>query len=353
VTPPHLQIRSLTKSFNGHTVLDQVDLDIAKGSITAVVGPSGCGKTTLLRIIAGFETPDSGTVEIAGQHVAGPAGGIPPHKRGVGFVAQDGALFPHLTVGENIAYGLKGGLRNRQVRDQVRRLLSMVSLDEAFASRRPSQLSGGQQQRVAIARALARQPTVMLLDEPFSSLDTGLRAATRKAVAHTLIEAGVTALLVTHDQEEAMSIADQVAVMSDGRFTQVGRPEDVYLNPTTRVTAEFLGDCVFLPCTVRDGFAECALGRLPAAGTADGPATVLLRPEQLQATAVSDHTDRPQVGTVVATEFLGSDVLLTIETTADTVPITVRQRSFGCPGLHEKVTVDVVGKPVILEQNGA
>ena len=318
-----------------------------------MVGPSGCGKTTLLRIIAGFETPDSGTVEIAGQQVAGPASGVPPHKRGVGFVAQDGALFPHLTVGQNIAYGLKGGLRDRGVRDQVSRLLSMVSLDEGFVSRRPSELSGGQQQRVALARALARRPTVMLLDEPFSSLDTGLRAATRKAVARTLTEAGVTALLVTHDQEEAMSIADQVAVMYDGRFTQVGIPEDVYRNPTTRFTAEFLGDCVLLPCIVRDGVADCALGRLPAAGSADGPATVLIRPEQLQATAVPDHTGHPRVGTVVATEFLGSDVVLTIETSADTVPITVRQRSFGCPGLHAKVAVDVLGEPVILGDNGA
>lgn len=346
-----LHIRSLTKNFD-HPVLDGLDLDIAEGSLTAVVGPSGCGKTTLLRIIAGFETPDSGTVSIAGREVAVPGGCVPPHQRSVGYVAQDGALFPHLTVGQNIAYGLKGGLRRAEVRDQVARLLAMVSLDEHLLSRRPSELSGGQQQRVALARALARRPAVMLLDEPFSSLDTGLRAATRKAVAHTLADAGVTTLLVTHDQEEALSVADQVAVLRGGRFTQVGSPRELYLNPTDRFTAEFLGDCVFLPGNVRAGVVECTLGQLGAEGYSDGPVTIMLRPEQLYASGLSD-TSADAVGTVVATEFLGPDVLLSIEPSGGSDLLTVRQHSFGCPDLHAKVNIDIVGRPVILKGCGA
>ena len=284
-----LDIRGLGKSFNGNTVLDHIDLTLREGSTTAVVGSSGCGKTTLLRLVAGFETPDAGTVTISGRQVASAERSVAPHRRSVGYVAQDGALFPHLTVGQNIAYGLPGSARSREVRDRVSELLETVSLDGSYASRRPHELSGGQQQRVALARALARKPVLMLLDEPFSALDTGLRASTRKAVARLLADAGVTTLLVTHDQEEALSIADQFAVMRDGRFTQVGAPQDVYRQPNDRFTAEFLGDCISLPCTVASGVAECALGRVPVQPSIeDGPATLALRPEQLVATLVSD-----------------------------------------------------------------
>ena len=261
-----LEVKGLAKSFDGHTVLHDIDLDLQSGTTTAVVGASGCGKTTLLRLIAGFETPDAGTISIAGRQVAGPESAVAPHRRDVGYVAQDGALFPHLTVGQNIAYGLRGSARS-DVRARVAELLETVSLDASYASRRPHQLSGGQQQRVALARALARHPVLMLLDEPFSALDTGLRASTRKAVAGLLADAGVTTLLVTHDQEEALSIADQVAVMRDGRFTQVGSPQQVYRHPNDRFTAEFLGDCISLPCTVASGVADCALGRIPVQGS--------------------------------------------------------------------------------------
>ncbi len=344
-----LDIRGLAKSFNGHIVLDHIDLDVAAGSTTAVVGASGCGKTTLLRLVAGFETPDAGTITIAGRQVAGPQRSVAPHRRSVGYVAQDGALFPHLTVGQNIAYGLSGGARSREVRNRVAELLETVSLDAAFASRRPHQLSGGQQQRVALARALARKPDLMLLDEPFSSLDTGLRAATRKAVSRLLADAGVTTLLVTHDQEEALSIADQIAVMRDGRFTQVGAPQDVYRRPNDRFTAEFLGDCIALPCTVTAGIAECALGRIPVqTSLGDGPATLALRPEQLVATVVSDSEGRESVGTVIATEFLGHDVLLTIDPDADIAPIIVRQHSLDPPSLDAKVRIEVIGNGVVL-----
>ena len=343
-----LEVKGLAKSFHANTVLHDIDLDLQPGTTTAVVGSSGCGKTTLLRLIAGFEAPDAGTITIDGRQVASPESAVAPHRRGVGYVAQDGALFPHLTVGQNIAYGLRGTARG-EVRARVSELLETVSLDASYASRRPHQLSGGQQQRVALARALARHPVLMLLDEPFSALDTGLRASTRKTVAGLLTNAGVTTLLVTHDQEEAMSIADQVAVMRDGRFTQVGSPQQVYRHPIDRFTAEFLGDCISLPCTVASGVADCVLGRIPVQGpTADGPATVVLRPEQLVATVVSDSERLDRVGTVIAADFLGHDVLLTIDPAGDTPPIIVRQHSLNPPPIDAKVRIEVMGNGVVL-----
>jgi iron(III) transport system ATP-binding protein len=347
---PVLEITGLAKSFGGHRVLHGVDLHLAAGSLTAIVGASGCGKTTLLRIVAGFETPDAGTVSIAGRRVAGGTGGcVPAHRRDIGYVAQDGALFPHLTVGQNIAYGLSGSATTTRTR--VTELLQTVSLDESHARRRPHELSGGQQQRVALARALARRPALMLLDEPFSALDTGLRASTRKAVAELLTKAHVTTLLVTHDQEEALSIADQVAVMRDGRFTKVGTPQQVYLRPDDRFTAEFLGDCLLLPCLVTAGSAECALGRIPLRGAApDGPATLMLRPEQLVATAVSDDGSAG-IATVLASEFRGHDVLLTVDPGGDTAPIVVRQHSVDPPPVDSKVRLDVMGAAVVLSEN--
>ncbi len=344
-----LDIRGLAKSFNGHTVLDHIDLSVVAGSTTAVVGSSGCGKTTLLRLVAGFETPDAGTITISGGQVAGPDRCVAPHRRSVGYVAQDGALFPHLTVGQNIAYGLSGSARRRDVRNRVTELLETVSLDASYASRRPHQLSGGQQQRVALARALARKPDLMLLDEPFSALDTGLRASTRKAVTRLLTDAGVTTLLVTHDQEEALSVADQIAVMRDGRFTQVGAPQDVYRQPADRFTAEFLGDCIALPCTVASGVAECVLGKVPVpTSLADGPAMLALRPEQLVATVVTDTEAHDGVGTVIGIEFLGHDVLLTIDPAGDISPIIVRQHSLNPPPIDAKVRIEVIGNGVVL-----
>lgn len=343
---PLLDISGLTKSFHGTVVLNNIDLQVQQGSTTAVVGASGCGKTTLLRLIAGFENPDAGTVTISGKQVASADSAVAPHKRSVGYVAQDGALFPHLTVGQNIAYGVRGESRAK-VRDRVDELLETVSLDRSFAARRPHQLSGGQQQRVALARALARQPVLMLLDEPFSALDTGLRASTRKAVARLLADARVTTLLVTHDQEEALSIADQIAVMRDGQFTQVGSPQHVYRQPNDRFTAEFLGDCIALPCTVNSGVADCALGRVPVR-SADGAGTLLLRPEQLVATVVSDSEQLDGVGTVLAVEFLGHDVLLTIDPAGVVDPITVRQHSLEPPSVDAKVRIKVVGAGVVV-----
>ncbi len=330
-----LTVRGVRKTYGAVVALDGVDLEVQPGGSTAVVGASGCGKTSLLRVIAGFETPDDGTVTVSGRDLRA----VPPHRRNIGYVAQDGALFPHLTVGQNIAYGLARGERNR-----VPELLDMVALESDYAARRPHELSGGQQQRVALARALARRPELMLLDEPFSALDAGLRAATRKAVAAALRAAGVTSVLVTHDQEEALSFADQVAVMRAGRFTQVGSPEQVYAAPADLFTAGFLGDCVLLDGTVRDGVAECVLGRIPVRDNDfAGRARLLLRPEQIVAQAASNGA---AAGVVVASDFLGSDVLLGIDLFGSDTSISVRQASVVAPAKGTNVTLTVLGAAV-------
>src|SRR6476469_11144325 len=230
-----LEVSDLVKDFGSQQVLRGVTLSVDPGSTTAIVGPSGSGKTTLLRLIAGFERAEAGSVTLSGRALAGGDAWVPAHHRDVGYVAQDGALFPHLTVGQNIAFGidtsaLSGG--RKAARARVAELLEMVSLDSALAARRPHEISGGQQQRVALARALAREPELMLLDESFSALDAGLRVATRRAVAKVLAEAGVTTILVTHDQAEALSFADQVAVMRGGKLAQIGNPFVVYTRPT-------------------------------------------------------------------------------------------------------------------------
>ena len=217
-----LELSSISKSFADALVLDNLNLTVAPGSRTAIVGPSGSGKTTLLRILAGFETPDHGRIVLQGNTLFADGVFVPAHQRGIGFVPQEGALFPHLNVADNIAWGLDCGREEK--RRRVAALMEMVALDSTLASHWPHEISGGQQQRVALARALAQRPSLMLLDAPFSALDTGLRAATRKATADLLAEAGVASILVTHDQTEALSFASQVAVMRQGRFTQVGTP---------------------------------------------------------------------------------------------------------------------------------
>jgi iron(III) transport system ATP-binding protein len=219
-----LTLDRVSLSFGPVAVLRELSLALADGRTLAVVGPSGCGKTTLLRLIAGFEQPDSGTIAIGAEVVAGDRW-VPAHERRIGYVPQDGALFPHLTAGENILFGLgREADRQRRLSD----LLDLVSLEPELAGRRPDQLSGGQQQRVALARALAVQPTLMLLDEPFAALDADLRAETRGAVRELLRSAGATTVVVTHDPEDAMEFADEVAVIAEGRIRAVGSPSDVF-----------------------------------------------------------------------------------------------------------------------------
>ncbi len=279
-----LEVVGVTKSFGTARVLRGVTLTVPSGGITAILGPSGCGKTTLLRLIAGFLRPDGGIIEIDGEPVSGPGRQVPPERRRLGYLAQEGALFPHLTVAQNVAFGLPR--RARRDAGRVRELLELVSLDPALVDRYPHELSGGQQQRVALARTLAPEPRLVLLDEPFSALDASLRAETRSLVAAALAKTGVTALLVTHDQAEALSFADQIAIMRAGMLAQVGEPRQVYDEPVDLSTAEFIGDTCTVAGVVAGDRAYGPLGdiavRYPAGSTAfDGPAMLMLRPEQL------------------------------------------------------------------------
>jgi iron(III) transport system ATP-binding protein len=236
---------------------------------------------------------------------------LPAHQRAIGFVFQDGALFPHLSVAENIGFGLKceGAARDASINE----LMDMVALAPIYSRRRPHELSGGQQQRVALARALALKPRLMLLDEPFSALDTGLRAATRKAVGDLLSNAGITTILVTHDQAEALSFADQVAVLRDGRAVQVGAPDDLYWHPVDRGAAELLGDCIILPATISNGAAHCAIGSIglvPGAGAQGGRADIMVRPEQITLAPAIEGAGVN--GKILALEFSGHSTLVTV-----------------------------------------
>ena len=314
-----IEIVGVGKSFGANTVLGSIDLTVAEGSRTVIVGSSGSGKTTLLRLLSGFDRPDVGSISVAGRMVAGPGVMIPAHRRGIGHVAQDGALFPHLTVGENIAFGLD---RGRDRRSAVCELLELVALDETLSTRRPDQLSGGQQQRVALARALARRPSVMLLDEPFSALDFGLRVATRELVSAALTRAGITTVLVTHDRAEALAFGDQLAVLREGRLVQVGAPALLYAAPADLSTARFLGDVVVLAATVADGVARCAIGMVEVApGAAQVESIVMFRPEQLVVEPTASTGTVTGVARVVAVEFQGAAVLLTLVLDDESVPL--------------------------------
>ena len=233
-----LQIQNVVKDFDGHRAVDNVSIDIAKGEVFALLGSSGCGKTTLLRMLAGFETPTSGTITLDGQDLAG----LPPYARPMNMMFQSYALFPHLTVADNIAFGLKrDGLPAAEIAARVEAMLKLVQLG-AYAKRKPHQLSGGQQQRVALARSLAKKPQLLLLDEPLGALDKKLREETQMELANIIEDVGVTCVMVTHDQEEAMTMASRIAVMSQGRFLQVGAPAEIYETPTSRFVADFIGN---------------------------------------------------------------------------------------------------------------
>jgi len=273
---------TLSKSFGPVRAVESVSFRLERGQFLALLGPSGCGKTTVLRMIAGLERPDSGAIELAGRIVSDDRTFTPPDRRRVGLVFQDYALFPHLTVAENVAYGLPRG-KERHAR--VSELLALVGLD-GYGERYPRELSGGQQQRVALARALAPQPDVLLLDEPFSNLDVALRTQVREDVQRIIREAGVSAVLVTHDQDEAMSLADCIAVMFAGRIHQFGTPRALYEAPVSRQVAQFLGDANLISGTARGRVAETALGDVPLRTPADGAVEVMIRPE-----AVKLHAD--------------------------------------------------------------
>ncbi|MDX3810518.1 ABC transporter ATP-binding protein [Bosea thiooxidans] len=276
-----LVISDVSKRFGATTALDRVSLAVERGCRVAIVGPSGSGKTTLLRVIAGFEAPDAGKVTLDGQILADGPAIAPAHRRRIGYVAQDGALFPHLDVAGNLGFGIPRNEPDRA--NRLRELMELVELDASMLTRWPHELSGGQQQRVALARALARKPALMLLDEPFSALDTGLRETVRQAVARVLTRAGITTILVTHDQGEALSFADQLAVMREGRLVQAGGPYELYWRPVDIETAVFLGNAVLFEAQIEAVGVSCGLGRLAAeTGGRSGRGTIMLRPEQFQ-----------------------------------------------------------------------
>lgn len=305
-------VSGLHKSFGDLPVLRGLDLEVPDGSLTAVLGPSGSGKTTLLRILAGFERADRGRVELGGEVVED--GGnvhVAPERRRIGYVPQDGALFPHLTVARNIGFGLgRGGDRARRVEE----LLELVGL-AGEGCRYPHQLSGGQQQRVALARAMAARPGLVLLDEPFSSLDAALRAALRADVQRVLRDEKATAILVTHDQDEALSLADQVAVLRGGKVAQIGPPDHLYVSPLDPAMASFVGDANLLEGRFSAGRVVTALGTLPVSAAADGlregaSVVALLRPEQLE---VDPQPGGGTRGRVVESQYYGHDTVLFIE----------------------------------------
>jgi iron(III) transport system ATP-binding protein len=334
-----LEIAGLGKRFGNTVALDDITLSVDQGAHVAVVGPSGSGKTTLLRIIAGFETPASGTVRLDGGLLIDGKSAVPTHQRSIGVVVQDGALFPHLTVRENIGFALLR--RDHHQRARVLELLQLVELDGTLLERRPDQLSGGQQQRVALARALARRPKLMLLDEPFSALDTGLRASLRGAVANLLRSAGVTTILITHDQAEALSFADQVAVLRDGRLQQVGTPQQVYFRPRDRITAEFMGDCLVLPATAFGTLATCALGRVALPEIVNGPCSIMLRPEQINLQRVDNSSTADPVLRITEIDFAGRTSTVTVSLGDHRDASSLVLRGIASQGLRAGVAVGV------------
>ncbi|MEO8079462.1 MAG: polyamine ABC transporter ATP-binding protein [Caldimonas sp.] len=316
-----LQIRHVVKDFDGHMAVDDVSIDIAKGEVFALLGSSGCGKTTLLRMLAGFETPTAGTITLDGRDLAG----LPPYARPMNMMFQSYALFPHLSVADNIAFGLRRDrLPAAEIASRVEAMLKLVQL-VGYAGRKPHQLSGGQQQRVALARSLAKRPQLLLLDEPLGALDRKLREETQIELASIIHDVGVTCVMVTHDQEEAMTMATRIAVMNAGRFLQVGRPADIYETPATRFVADFIGNVNLMDGTVVEDEADhvvvdCGdvrhlIGH-GIAGSLGMKVTVAVRPEKIHlgsgrpggvdAAAASANT---VCGTVKEVAYFGSFTL--------------------------------------------
>jgi iron(III) transport system ATP-binding protein len=347
-----LVITDLYKSFGSGPVLAGLDLEVPARALTAILGPSGSGKTTLLRLLAGFERADRGTITVDGEVIESVQRHVPPDARRIGYVPQEGALFPHLTVAANVGFGLRRSAR----RARVGELLEMIELGR-LAGRYPHELSGGEQQRVALARALATRPRIVLLDEPFSSLDAGLRASVRHDVARVLERAETTAVLVTHDQDEALSMASRVAVLRAGRFVQEGSALDVYRHPADADVARFVGDANLVPGCARDGKAVTGFGSHPlAAGPfPDGsPLLVLVRPEEIE--VVARHGTSTLVGglgqrvdgTIVAVDYHGHDTVLSVRVDPVVSAQDIAVRLPGAPSFEPgaPVTMQAASEPV-------
>jgi iron(III) transport system ATP-binding protein len=325
---PAIDAKGVEKAFGRTRAVAGASLRVPSGELVALLGPSGSGKTTLLRVIAGFEAPDAGRVAIGGRPVAGDGAWVEPEHRRIGMVFQDGALFPHLTVAGNVGFGAGRS-------ERVGECLELVGL-AGRSGDYPHELSGGERQRVALARALAADPEVVLLDEPFAALDAGLRDSLRVEVTDILRAAGTSALLVTHDQAEALSLAGTVAVMREGLIEQVGTPEEIYERPRSRWLASFLGDADVLPGSARDGVVECELGRFGAAAELAGDVHVVIRPE-----SVAIGLGPGSEAVVVARTFYGHDQLLHLELPSG---LRLRSRRLGFPAWHPgdrvRITVD-------------
>ena len=314
--PPRLEIQSLTRSFGARPVVDQVSLTIAPGQVTCLLGPSGCGKSTTLRMIAGVETPDAGRILIDGAEVCGPGRMLPPEARGIGLMFQDFALFPHLTVAQNVGFGLRGeaGARNARIGE----LLEKVSLS-GYGAKHPHELSGGEQQRVALARALAPRPKLMLMDEPFSGLDNRLRDGIRDTTLAVLKEEGAAVLLVTHEPDEALRMADEIALMRGGRIVQRGSPYNVYNSPADKAAAAFFSDINVIRGSSHGALTQTPFGAFLTPGHADGAAVdIVIRPQHLKidfdragrGPNPTPQDGTPARGTVVRSRFLGRESLV-------------------------------------------
>lgn len=335
---PLLRCINVSKHFGRVAAVERASLQLAEGELLALLGPSGCGKTTLLRLIAGFERVDEGEIVLRGRTLARPGYSVAPNRRRVGLVFQDFALFPHLSVAGNVAFGLPRGV-NKKAR--VGELLELVGL-AGMGKRMPHELSGGQQQRVALARTLAAEPEVILLDEPFSNLDPGLRARVRAEVLRILRDLGTTTIIVTHDQDEALSLPGRVAVMLRGHLRQVGTPAEIYQTPADREVAEFVGDANFLEGIADGDTARCELGTVPLAGArgVEGPVDLMVRPEDLRLGCA-----RGLESQVVGVDFFGHDMLVTLRLPSGR-EVKVRQLSGSGVRSGEQVRVALSGHAV-------
>jgi iron(III) transport system ATP-binding protein len=340
-----LRCQQITASYGSGPVLSGVDLTVPDGTLTAILGSSGSGKTTLLRVIMGFLAQDRGTVTVGGTVVSDSAGiHLAPEKRSVGYVAQEGALYPHLTVEQNIAFGLPRP--ERRLGARARELLGLVGLSSSYAARRPGQLSGGEQRRVALARALAPRPPLVLLDEPFSGLDAALRTETREAVLHALAAQGTTAVLVTHDQAEALSTGREVAVLRSGHLVQTAPPSTLYRTPADLDVARFVGEAVVLSAEARTGLAATVLGELELIDPRlEGPVKVMIRPEQIELhTPGTPGATGATPARVKRSTFYGPDTLVELEVPGVAEPATARVlRGHEVPPPGSRVDLTVAG----------
>jgi iron(III) transport system ATP-binding protein len=334
-----LGVEGIAKSYGSTVVLSDVALTVPAGGFAAVLGPSGSGKTTLLRLIAGFDQPDRGRIALGGETLDDGHEHVPAHRRRIGYVPQEGLLFPHLSVAENVGFGLprrtRGGAR-------VAELLELIGLG-GLGHRRPHELSGGQQQRVAVARALAPEPRLILLDEPFAALDASLRDSLRAEVKQLLASLGTTVVLVTHDQEEALSLADVVAILYDGRIVQHAAPRAVYQRPETLAVAHFLGDTNLIAARFNGATASTALGELAVepGSRGDGSGLVLIRPEQILLTAARNGARPPLTARVTAVTYFGHDAIarLSLETATGALELIARTRGDLAPRVDAHVTL--------------